>query len=179
MHERNVTRTISTDAIREVLRTTDPERTLPALHRSSFSVGNAGDPVLDWMETCDVLEQGVRATMDRARREGVDLLIEGVHLVPSSRLLQRWREEGGVAVGVVLRVEDEARHRAMLREREEASWRRADRYIASLDRIRAIQDGLVDRAKIAGWPVIDVDRVNEVDRIQHHLNLAWNDARRT
>jgi len=82
-------------------------------------------------------------------------------------------------VGVVLRVEDEARHRAMLREREEASWRRADRYIASLDRIRAIQDGLVDRAKIAGWPVIDVDRVNEVDRIQHHLNLAWNDARRT
>jgi 2-phosphoglycerate kinase len=178
VHERNVTRTISTDAIREVLRTTDPERTLPALHRSSFSLGSAGDPVLDWLETCDVLEQGVRATMDRARREGVDLLIEGVHLVPSSRLLQRWREEGGIAVGVVLRVEDEARHRAMLREREEASWRRADRYIASLDRIRAIQDGLVDRAKVAGWPVIDVDRVNEVDRIQHHLNLAWNDARR-
>lgn len=178
VHERGVTRSISTDAIREILRTTDPERTLPALHRSSFSLGGTGDPVLDWVETCDVLEHGVKATMDRARREGVDLLIEGVHLIPSNRLVQRWREEGGVAVGVVLRVDDETRHRAMLREREQASWRRADRYIASMDRIRAIQDGLVDRAKVAGWPVIDVDRVNEVERIIHHIDLAWNEMRR-
>ena len=66
------------------------------------------------------------------------------------RVLQAWRQDGGVAVGVVLRVDDEARHEAMLREREEASWRRADRYIASLDRIRMIQEGLVDRAKVAG-----------------------------
>jgi 2-phosphoglycerate kinase len=47
-----------------------------------------------------------------------------------------------------------------------------------MDRIRAIQDGLVDRAKVAGWPVIDVDRVNEVERIIHHIDLAWNEMRR-
>ena len=172
--ERDFTRCVSTDAIREVLRTTDAERTRPALHRSSFSLGGTGDAVLDWLETCDELEQGVRATVERARREGVDLLLEGVHVVPMDRLLDAWRQDGGVAVGVVLRVDDEARHETMLREREEASWRRADRYIASLDRIRTIQDGLVDRAKVAGWPIIDVDRQDEVKRILHHLDLAWN-----
>ena len=172
--ERDFTRCVSTDAIREVLRTTDAERTRPALHRSSFSLGGTGDAVLDWLETCDELEQGVRATVERARREGIDLLLEGVHVVPMDRLLDAWRQDGGVAVGVVLRVDDEARHETMLREREEASWRRADRYIASLDRIRTIQDGLVDRAKVAGWPIIDVDRQDEVKRILHHLDLAWN-----
>ena len=172
--ERDFTRCVSTDAIREVLRTTDTERTRPALHRSSFSLGGTGDAVLDWLETCDELEHGVKATVERARREGVDLLLEGVHVVPMDRLLQAWRQDGGVAVGVVLRVEDETRHEAMLREREQASWRRADRYIASLDRIRAIQDGLVDRAKVAGWPIIDVDRQDEVKRILHYLDLAWN-----
>ncbi len=172
--ERDFTRCVSTDAIREVLRTTDAERTRPALHRSSFSLGGTGDAVLDWLETCDELEQGVRATVERARREGIDLLLEGVHVVPMDRLLDAWRQDGGVAVGVVLRVDDEARHEAMLREREEASWRRADRYIASLDRIRTIQDGLIDRAKVAGWPIIDVDRQDEVKRILHHLDLAWN-----
>jgi len=172
--ERDFTRCVSTDAIREVLRTTDPERSRPALHRSSFSQGGTGDAVLDWLETCDALEDGIRATVERARREGIDLLLEGVHVVPMDRLLQAWRRDGGVAVGVVLNVSDEAQHKAMLREREEASWRRADRYIASLDRIRAIQDGLVDRAKVAGWPVIDVDRHDEVKRILHHMDLAWN-----
>ena len=172
--ERDFTRCVSTDAIREVLRTTDAERTRPALHRSSFSLGGTGDAVLDWLETCDELEHGIKATVERARREGVDLLLEGVHVVPMDRLLQAWRQDGGVAVGVVLRVEDETRHEAMLREREQASWRRADRYIASLDRIRTIQDGLVDRAKVAGWPIIDVDRQDEVKRILHYLDLAWN-----
>tara|TARA_B100001113_G_scaffold76932_2_gene60220 strand:+ start:730 stop:1386 length:657 start_codon:yes stop_codon:yes gene_type:complete len=172
--ERDFTRCVSTDAIREVLRTTDAERARPALHRSSFSLGGTGDAVLDWLETCDELEHGIKATVERARREGVDLLLEGVHVVPMDRLLQAWRQDGGVAVGVVLRVEDETRHEAMLREREQASWRRADRYIASLDRIRTIQDGLVDRAKVAGWPIIDVDRQDEVKRILHYLDLAWN-----
>lgn len=178
LRQREFSRNLSTDSIREVLRTTDPDHARPALHRSSFSKGGTGEPVLDWMETCDELEHGIRATIDRARREGVDLLLEGVHVVPSARLLQRWQEEGGLAVGVLLRVEDAARHEAMLRKREETTWRRADRYIASLDRIRAIQEGLVERAKVAGWPIIDVDRVNEVERILHHMDLAWNAMRR-
>ena len=71
----------------------------PALHRSSFSRGKNGEPVLDWQRTCESVEPGITATIERARREGIDLLIEGVHIVPSDRLLRAWREGGGIAQG--------------------------------------------------------------------------------
>ena len=69
-------RLLSTDAIREIMRVCDPEHNDAALHRSSFSSGESGEPVLDWLETCRAVEPGVIATIDRARREGIDLLIE-------------------------------------------------------------------------------------------------------
>ena len=74
------TRVMSTDAIREIMRATDADQTNDALHRSSFSRGSSGEPVLDWNETCLALEAGVSATVERARREGIDLLLEGVHI---------------------------------------------------------------------------------------------------
>ena len=45
------TRIISTDAIREILRATDPQHEIPRLHRSSFARGEAGDPILDWRDS--------------------------------------------------------------------------------------------------------------------------------
>lgn len=171
--ERDFTRCVSTDAIREVLgpRTQNAPDLLCTVRRSAkgapvMRCSTGWKPATRWRTASEARSS--------ARREGIDLLLEGVHVVPMDRLLQAWRRDGGVAVGVVLNVSDEAQHKAMLREREEASWRRADRYIASLDRIRAIQDGLVDRAKVAGWPVVDVDRHDEVKRILHHMDLAWN-----
>ena len=57
------TRLMSTDAIREIMRATDEAHEVPALHRSSFSSGESGDPVLDWAETCLAVEAGVMATI--------------------------------------------------------------------------------------------------------------------
>ena len=88
-------RILSTDAIREIMRTCIDVDEDPALHRSSFSRGENGEPVIDWQRTCESVEPGITATIERARREGIDLLIEGVHIVPSDRLLtsmarRRW-----------------------------------------------------------------------------------------
>ena len=52
------TRVMSTDAIREIMRATDADQTNDALHRSSFSRGSSGEPVLDWNETCLALKPG-------------------------------------------------------------------------------------------------------------------------
>ena len=87
-------RLLSTDAIREIMRACSDEDSQPALHRSSFSRGEAGDPVVDWLDTCLAVEAGISATISRARREGVDLVLEGVHLVPENRWLREWREAG-------------------------------------------------------------------------------------
>ncbi len=170
------TRVMSTDAIREIMRATDEERNVPALHRSSFSKGDSGEPVLDWNETCLAVEAGIMATMERARREGIDLLIEGVHMVPSARLVRAWEEAGGVALGIVMVVDEENAHLSMLKSRDAHSYRRADRYVANFRRIRAIQDGLIERAKIANWAIVDPTRVDsDVERIYTLLNRAIND----
>ncbi|EHR77148.1 MAG: putative 2-phosphoglycerate kinase [uncultured Candidatus Poseidoniales archaeon] len=169
-------RLLSTDAIREIMRACDPERTHSTLHRSSFSKGDSGEPVIDWLDTCQAVEGGIVATIDRARREGIDLLIEGVHINPSERLLRSWREAGGIAVGLVIVVSEEERHKGMLRSRDAHSFRRADRYLAAFPRIRAIQNGLTDRAKIASWPVVDVSMVkSDTERIKHLMDVAWNE----
>ena len=168
-------RILSTDAIREIMRTCIDVDDDPALHRSSFSRGENGEPVIDWQRTCESVEPGISATIERARREGIDLFIEGVHIVPSDRLLRAWREGGGIAVGLLMQVESEEKHRDMLKLRDAHSYRRADRYLAGFDRIRRIQDGLQERAKIASWPVVDPSWGSDIDRIKHFLNLAWNE----
>jgi len=172
-HRAGFRRVMSTDAIREIMRAIiEPEQS-PALHRSSFSSGESGDAVLDWNETCLAVESGLSAIVDRARREGVDLLLEGVHLVPSARLLRAWEEAGGVALGVVMVVDEERTHESMLKKRDMNSYRRSDRYLANFSRIRAIQDGLIERAKIANWPLVDPSRVeDDVERLFTLLNRA-------
>lgn len=171
-------RILSTDAIREIMRTCIDVDEDPALHRSSFSRGENGEPVIDWQRTCESVEPGISATIERARREGIDLLIEGVHIVPSDRLLRAWRDGGGIAVGLLMQVESEEKHRDMLKSRDAHSYRRADRYLAGFDRIRRIQEGLQERAKIASWPVVDPSWGSDTDRIKHFLNLAWNEQKR-
>lgn len=171
-------RLLSSDAIREIMRAGTDEVEQPALFRSSFSRGVAGDAVVDWLDTCLAVNTGITATISRARREGIDLVLEGVHLVPENRWLREWREAGGLAVGVVLHVDKENDHIGMLERREEHSWRRADRYVAAIRRLRAIQSGILERAKITDWVEIETTRTADVvARIEHLFDLQWNASR--
>ena len=78
--------------------------------------------------------------------------------------------------GLVMTVGEEDRHRSMIRSRDAHSFRRADRYLAAFPRIRSIQNGLIERAKIASWPVVDLSRVSkDTERIKHLMDLAWNE----
>ena len=169
-------RLLSTDAIREIMRTTISIDSDVALHRSSFSRGETNDSVLDWLETCQSVEKGIEATINRALREGIDLIIEGVHIIPSDKLIRSWIESGGIAIGVIMAVSDEQKHKAMIKERDAHSFRRSDRYLANFDRIRDIHDAIVERSKIASWPVVDISRItDDLERIEHYLDVAWNE----
>jgi 2-phosphoglycerate kinase len=172
-----ITRVISSDAIREIMRATSDDDERAALHRSSFSQGESGEAVNDWLSTCQAVEPGLKATINRARREGIDLIVEGVHIVPSARLLRDWTDSGGVALGVVMVVDDPTDHRAMLKSRDAHSYRRSDRYLANFDRIRSIQNGLIERAKIANWDQVDPTRVDDVERIVTLLERTARDRR--
>jgi len=177
-NEHSFARLLSTDAIREIMRVVDTTDD-SALHRSSFSKGESGDAVLDWQDTCKAVEAGILATIERARREGIDLILEGVHLEPSSRLLRSWQDSGGIALGIVMHVEDEAQHTSFLKQRESHSFRNADRYISALPRIRSIQKSLKDKARLVDWNTLDPTRVKDsLERVNHWLDLAWNEWRK-
>jgi len=115
-HELNFARIASTDTIREVMRAT-VERVDPALQRSSYGRGQVGDPATDWEDSAQAVQAGIEAVVDRARQQGVDLVLEGVHLLPSRRLLNAWEDAGGAALGIVVKIEDETTHRERIEER--------------------------------------------------------------
>lgn len=172
-HESGIHRIVSTDAIREVMRTMSDDS---ALHRSSFSKGETGDAVLDWEDTCKAVESGVQATIDRSRREGIDLILEGVHLIPDSRLIDRWRESGGIAIGVLLVVNDLDKHADRIREREATSFRPAERYIAAQSRMMDIQQVMSDKATVSRWHLVEEDELSStLKRVRHHMDVAWNE----
>ena len=148
------TKIASTDTIREVLRTQISSTASPALHRSSFESAG-GSASEDWKETVKALSGGVEAVIDRASSKGADLLLEGVHYIPNKEVIDLWREAGGVAIGVVLYVSSEERHRGMIANREKHNGKKVDHYLGNLDRIRKIQEELVLSGSEFGWLVID------------------------
>lgn len=172
-----IKRVVSTDSIREVLRSNIDPLESPELHRSSFSIGKNKHPVSDWEDCCNVVLGGINSIIDKSRREGVDLILEGVHLKPDNQIIRKWEEEGGVAVGVILYVHNEESHKEMLVLREKETWRNVDRYLSSFKNIRLIQNGVLDIGRPQNWKTIDLSTgKNAVNEIAHWFDLEWNKA---
>ena len=177
-HELGMARIASSDTIREVMRSTadSPE---PALNRSSYGRGEVGDPATDWEDAAKAVQPGIEAVVERARRQGVDLVIEGVHIIPSRKLIGAWEAAGGAAVGVVVKIEDENTHRERIEKREANTWRGAERYRIGFDRIRSIQRAIEERGSGAEWKVVD-SRLHQdgLGMVRQWLNEAWYAADR-
>lgn len=172
-----IKRVVSTDSIREVLRSNIDTVESPELHRSTFSVGKYNHPISDWEDCCNVVKKGINSIIDKSRREGLDLIIEGVHLKPDNQIIRTWEEEGGVAIGVILYVHNKENHKQMIISREKDTWRNAERYLSSFDKIRSIQTGILDVGKPLNWKTIDLSTgINAVNEIAHWFDLEWNIA---
>ena len=154
----------STDTIRETLRTQFDSEQEPALHRSSFEPAGSG-PIEDWHATVVVLSEAIRAVVGRAVSKRSDLLLEGVHIIPGSGILEGWRESGGVASGVLLHVGNEDTHRQFIRMREKHNGRGLDHYLDNLGRIRAIQEEMLRKADESRWLVFDASIDDPVGQI--------------
>lgn len=90
-----IVRTQSTDMLREVMRTMIPEQLMPVLHQSSFTAWK-GLPgyqktkddiseallVQGYLSQADLLSLAIEAVVERATRERVSLVLEGVHVHP-------------------------------------------------------------------------------------------------
>jgi len=148
--QKGILKCISTDTIRQTLRTTE---STPALHRSSFQ--GDGDPLKDWKETCIVLDKAIDSIVFDCLRRGTSLVLEGVHIIPDKRLIQAWNDQGGFAVGAVLTIPDPETHRKVIFRRGEQTGKGAEAQIEKFNRIRAIHDEMLHLGKVNDWLLIE------------------------
>ena len=160
--DQGILKCISTDTIRSTMRSFIPEDISPALHRSSYAPASEDDdPVRSWKETCRVLEASVEELVNDALRRGVGLVLEGVSILPSDKMIKKWEDGGGVAVGCLLTVHKEETHKALLQRRgvstgENSGQQQEDETkIKSFNRIRLIQDEMIKLAEEANWLLIE------------------------
>ncbi len=165
-----IVRTISTDAIRQVMRTFFSAALMPAIHYSSFDagaairvpVGKKLDPnLVAFVEQVEMVTVGVRAVVDRAIDEGTAMVVEGVHLVPGFIPMEDW--EKALVLHMIVAVKDTDLHRShfLVRDRETDGRRPFIRYLEHFDGIRRIQDFILARAEEEGTLVIDNVNVDD------------------
>jgi 2-phosphoglycerate kinase len=179
-HRLGITRVISTDSVREVMRIMFSPELMPTIHKSSFNAWQVYDlprSVRDDIVIAAFLEQtlrvtaGIYALMDRALNERLSTIIDGVHVVPG--LIKRDYGEKAMVCQMVITTEDEAIHRERFKIRgRQASTRDAKKYLANFDSIRKIQDFVVMQAHKQKTPVFDSKNFDQtVATIVEHLTV--------
>jgi 2-phosphoglycerate kinase len=174
-HRLGVVRTQSTDMLREVMRMMIPERLLPVLHTSSFNAwealpfGDSPEPerllVEGFQSQAELLSVPCEAVLNRALREKVSMILEGVHVLPS--LMDRLpRDDDAIVICLMLAVLSPSELRKRIRGRGvHAPQRRAKRYLKHFESIWQAQSFLLNEADRYEVPI--VSNVSKEDATQH------------
>ncbi|MDA8020879.1 MAG: 2,3-bisphosphoglycerate-independent phosphoglycerate mutase [Thermoanaerobaculia bacterium] len=170
----------ATDTIRQVMRMLFSPQILPAIHESSFTRPPAGlglaeelmasddeDPqqqlVTGFMEQSARIGVGVRAVVERAIAENMNVLVEGIHLVPP--IVPFADLEGACyQVPIVLATPDLEAHRTRFLTRARLGGRRAERYLEHFAEIRTLHDFILDQAEAEDVPYLDTTRGESAPR---------------
>ncbi|MDX1621098.1 MAG: hypothetical protein R3320_08920 [Nitriliruptorales bacterium] len=159
-----ITRIVSTDAVRDVMRATVSQELLPTLHVSSFETNEA--PVRmktaersetatllnGYLRQTEAVTVGVEQIIRRAVKEQMDTVVEGVHVVPG--FLRLPSREDAIIVQCVLEVEDYDLHRGNFDARGQHQRRPGHRYLEHFTQIRMIQAEVVELARSQGVPIV-------------------------
>lgn len=185
-HRLGITRVVSTDSIREVMRGIFTKDLMPAIYESAFNawrglrvpVPHGANPVIvGFREQTAVVTTGVKALIDRSVLEGDSLVLEGVHLVPGYIEPRQFRNAR--VVQLVITVEDEDAHRShfYIREVQTDGMRPFERYRANFGSIRLLGHYVEDMAREHGTPVIVSHQLDKTiaDVIEHIVNAAIED----
>lgn len=170
-----IVRTQSTDMLREVMRTMISKRLLPVLHQSSFSAWEAlplqeGRLAEDqellvadgFLAQVELLSVASEAVIERALRERVSLIFEGVHIHQS--MVERIPQDGDALIApIMLAVLKRKDLKERIRGRgTRAPERRSERYLRHFDEIWQLQSFLLSEADRTKTPIIvngDRDKV--------------------
>lgn len=165
-HRLDINRIIETDTVREIMRNMVSTELVPSLYQSSFNADETvkadlvDDPLIyGFNQQVDVVSTGIKPVMDRGVEEGVNSIVDGVHVVPGY-LGMADRDDCHV-FQYVLEVPDKAEHARRFQSRANASNRDAGRYLENLDDIRRLQKYIVDEGKKNGATIIANESVEQ------------------
>jgi 2-phosphoglycerate kinase len=157
-----ITRVVSTDAVREVLRSSFTKEMFPTLYESSFNADKAvrqpiphsGDRlIIGFREQAAAVAVGAQSLIDRAVAENTDVILEGAHLVPG--FLEKVDSDDAVIVPLLVTIDDEDLHRGHFYRRDrDTGARGSERYLKAFKKIRKIQKYMVSSALMRGVPTI-------------------------
>lgn len=172
----NIVRTTSTDMLREVMRSIISQKSQPLLHESSFTAWTAlaqSDSRADaptealvkgYTTQAEIVSTAIDAVIQRAAREGVSLVVEGIHIHPPT-IDNMEKLYDAVMVPVMLAVLKPETLRRRIRGRSaDVPQRRAEHYLNHFDAIWALQSHLLTEADQAGVPIIVNEDREEVFR---------------
>lgn len=142
----------NSDVIREIMRYMLPKEVVPTLHESSFTAGHVvNNPfiqknvVYGFSQQSSLVSQGVLAYIRRNVKEGLNTIMNGVHLIPG--YLDLGYNNGEVLLfEYVLHLENKERHIQRFYERSQGSKRDPEYYIQDISDIRKIQAYIKEQA---------------------------------
>lgn len=183
-HRLDIVRTQSTDMLREVMRLMIGDSLMPALHTSTFTayetlpgVSNAKAPheellINGYLFQAEKVHVAIDGVMQRAVRERVPMIIEGIHLSPQF-LQADHHAPDTVIVPLMLGVLNKKQLKKNLKGRsQEAPDRRAQRYLNHFDDIWALQSYLLSEADRNNLPIIRNSRVGRT--VNQVLDIITN-----
>ncbi len=156
-----INRVVTTDAIREVLRTVIPTSVLPELHISSYEAIETDlkeAQASTYHRQARAVSSACAAVARRYAKEKKNVLFEGVHLLPGfiSKELEDM-DENPIVVELLLALGDEDTHNARLSHRLVSEpGRDGTRHLQRFDVIRGLQQSMQKLARNANVPEYDV-----------------------
>jgi 2-phosphoglycerate kinase len=162
-HRLGITRIVSTDSIREVMRGIFSRDLMPAIYESSFNAWRglrvpaprgASPVIVGFREQAAVVATGVKSLIERAVVEGVSMVLEGIHVAPGYIDPSQFKDAS--VVQLLISVDDEEAHRShfYIREVQTEGMRPFERYRANFDNIRLLGHYVEDLAREHDVPVV-------------------------
>jgi 2-phosphoglycerate kinase len=164
-----ITRIVSSDSVREVMRAMVSRELLPTLHASTFTAWQAILPpgvsrenapsarnlLQGFREQVQQVSVGLSAVVRRSIEEHSSVILEGVHVVPE--YLGEYASKDATLVPMLVAVPDEDEHRGhfKMRDLETQQHRPVERYLRYFSQIRQIQDSLLEGARRENIPILD------------------------
>ncbi|MDA3792236.1 MAG: zeta toxin family protein [Elusimicrobia bacterium] len=162
-HRLDITTVITSDAIREVMRTILSKEISPMIHTSSYlakdnlwmpiSKDKVGS-VVAFREQALRVNAGIKGIISRSIKERTTLIINGVHIIPDLIKEEDYEKADIIKIFIYVKNKKEHKERFYMRGRSSED-RNAARYLDSFTRIRDIQKYIVKGARKAGYPCIN------------------------